>query len=259
MRPLIGIPCHAAFREDSGRPIYCNNRAYSHAVESAGGVPVLIPMLNDLTAIKSLLVRLDGLLLSGGVDIQPDRYHEEELPCLGEIDMQLDQEELTLLHCALQEDMPVLGICRGMQMINVALGGTLYQDLGSLYSDKLDHCRRDLPRDTLTHAVYVDPGSRMEQLLGTREFPVNSLHHQSVKVLGEGVQITGRAEDGVPELLEVAGYRFVLAIQGHPEEIFTKVPACANLFKAFIEACSRTSAMAGVGIEQLKEVLPISA
>src|SRR5581483_7741643 len=129
MRPLIGIPCQADYREGSGRPIYCNNRTYVHAIENAGGVPVLIPMLNDVSLLESLLVRLDGLLFSGGVDIDSGQYHEDAHPHLGEVYQLLDDLELFLVRWALCENMPVLGICRGMQLLNVALGGRLYQDL----------------------------------------------------------------------------------------------------------------------------------
>lgn len=242
MRPLIGIPCHSDFRAASGRPIYCNNRAYTHAVESAGGVPILIPLYNDLTALNTLLPRLDGLLLSGGIDIQPLRYSEDAHPLVQAGDARLDEMELTVADWALQEDVPILGVCRGMQLLNVAMGGTLYQDLGDQYGG-MQHCNVAFPRNKLTHIVHVEAGSRMEEVLGTREFWVNSLHHQAVKKPGKGVRISGRADDGVAELLEAPSYRFVMAVQCHPEEIYTVVPACARLFAAFIQACSATHLM----------------
>ncbi|MHB8599800.1 MAG: gamma-glutamyl-gamma-aminobutyrate hydrolase family protein [Ktedonobacteraceae bacterium] len=257
MRPLIGIACHADFRQESGRPIYCNNRAYSHAVEQAGGIPVLVPFLEDVTALETLLVRLDGVLLSGGVDINPERYHEEPHPLLRRTSAELDEFELTLAHWALQEDMPVLGVCRGMQLLNVVLGGTLYQDLGSLYPGGIDHCHQELPRNTISHNVFVEADSRMEKVLGTRQFGVNSLHHQAIKMPGKGVRITGRAEDGIPELMEVPSYRFVMAIQSHPEEIYMKESACANLFAAFVHACSSVSLIEDD--EQVEETLKMSA
>ncbi len=238
MRPLIGIPCHASFRAETGRPIYGSNRSYVHALEAAGGVPVLIPILNDFTALDPLLARLDGLLLPGGVDVQPSRYGEEKHPLAEEADPQLDQFELSLTSWALKEDVPILGICRGMQVINVALGGSLYQDLSDQYPDCIRHSQRDLPRTHLSHHIIVEPGSQVESLLGTQELWVNSLHHQAVKAPGSGVHISGRASDGVAELLEVPGHRFVIAVQGHPEEIYTTVSAFANLFSAFVQACS---------------------
>src|SRR5215831_18505760 len=139
MQPLIGIPCHAIIRAETGRPIYANNRSYVHAVESSGGLPILIPMLNDLTALAALLSRLDGLLLSGGIDLHPSRYGEEVHPLTEDADSELDEFEITLASWALQQDMPVLGICRGMQLLNILLGGTLIQDIDLMYPDNVVH------------------------------------------------------------------------------------------------------------------------
>ncbi len=238
MRPLIGIPCHAGFRAGTWRPIYCNNQSYVRAVETAGGVPLLIPILDDLSGLETVLSRLDGLVLPGGLDVQPHLYNEEPHPLLSDVDPVVDELELTLARWVLQADLPTLGICRGMQLLNVALGGTLYQDLESQYPGSMKHMYLDLPRSQVVHRVYVKAGSRMEKILGVREFWVNSLHHQAVKVPGRGVSISGHAEDGVAELLEVSGYRFMMAVQCHAEEIYTHQPAGARLFSAFVEACS---------------------
>ena len=238
MRPLIGIPCHALIRAETGRPIYANNRAYVHAVESAGGVPILIPMVNDLNILTTLLTRLDGLLLPGGIDLHPNRYGEEVHPLTEEADLELDEFEITLASWAFQEDIPVLGVCRGMQLINIAFGGSLYQDIDEQYPESIGHTHRNLPRTHLAHRISVDPGSRMEKILGTQAVWVNSLHHQAIKEPGKGVRITGRAPDGIPELLEVSGYRFVMAAQCHPEEIYSIEPAFARLFSVFVQASS---------------------
>jgi len=261
MRPLIGIPAQADFREGSGRPIYCNNRAYVHAIEHAGGVPVLIPMLHDMSLLESLLMRLDGIVFSGGVDIQPRYYQEEKHPWLGEVDERLDEMEMHLMHTALQEGMPILGICRGMQLLNVALGGTLYQDITTEFPDSMEHCRRELPRNTLIHNVRIAKGSRMEQVLDTDEIKSNSLHHQAVKVPGKGVFISGRAEDGIAELLEVPSYRFVLGIQGHPEETYTTEPVSTRLFQALVEACTSgsTTTVPATSTKQAVAMLAINA
>jgi putative glutamine amidotransferase len=225
-------------RSDNARPIYGNNRAYVHAVENAGGVPVLIPILDDLTGLQALLPRLDGLLLSGGFDIQPQLYGEEPHPLLGEVVPELDALELALAHWAIEEDVPTLGICRGLQMINIALGGTLYQDLGDQYPNSLFHPNWNMPRNTLSHRIYIEPGSQMEQILGRGEVWVNSLHHQAVKLPGKGVYPSGHAEDGVVELLEVPHQRFMLGVQSHPEELYSDNPVWAHFFEAFIEACT---------------------
>nr|BBH93902.1 gamma-glutamyl-gamma-aminobutyrate hydrolase [Thermogemmatispora argillosa] len=237
MRPLIGIPCHPAYRHGSQRPIYGNNRSYVHAIEDAGGVPVLIPLMHDLSALETLLSRLDGLLLPGGQDIQPRRYGEEPHPRLGDTDPALDEFELTLAHWALRAEKPILGICRGMQLLNVALGGTLYQDLESQYAGSLRHMNQDLPRSQVIHRVLVEPGTCLAAITGEREFWANSIHHQAVKEPGKGVRIAARAEDGVVEAIEVPTKRFVLALQCHPEEIYRQVPACARVFSAFVQAC----------------------
>ncbi len=238
MRPLIGIPCHALIRAETGRPIYANNRSYVHAVESGGGLPILIPMMNDRTTLTSLLSRLDGLLLPGGIDLHPSRYGEEVHPLTQEFDIELDEFEITLASWALQQDIPVLGICRGMQLINVVLGGTLYQDIDHQYPDSIAHSNRHLPHTHLAHHIVVEPGSRMEKILGAGEVWVNSLHHQAIKDPGKDVRITGHAPDGVPELLEVTSCRFVIAAQSHPEEIYSIEPAFKRLFSAFVQASS---------------------
>lgn len=238
MRPLIGIPCHADYADVTKRPIYCNNRAYVHAIEHAGGVPVLIPFLHDFTMFDTLLPRLDGLLLSGGVDIDPALYGEAHHPLCEQPDKELDDIELKLATWALQEDIPTLGVCRGMQILNVALGGTLYQDIHALRPNSLHHSHRHMSRDYLAHRVNVLPGSRVEQLLGSGSFMVNSLHHQAVHTPGRDVVISGTADDGIAEMLEVRGRRFVVAAQFHPEEIYLKESASARLFSVFVQACS---------------------
>jgi putative glutamine amidotransferase len=237
MRPVIGIPCQADFRAGSNRPIYGNNRTYVHAVESAGGLPILIPMLKDLHNLEDLLPRLDGILFSGGIDIQPSLYGESKHPKTDGFDPELDDFEVVVANWALQEDIPILGVCRGMQLLNVVLVGSLYQDIASQRADALEHCRRDMPRTALTHGVTVEADSIMEQILGTSKVLINSLHHQAIKEPGVGVHISGRAEDGIAELLEVPTHRFLLGVQGHPEEIYSQVGPFSKLFEAFVQAC----------------------
>lgn len=252
MRPVIGIPCQADFRAGSNRPIYGNNRTYVHAVESAGGLPILIPMLTDLHHLEDLLPRLDGILFSGGIDMQASLYGESKHPESDEADPQLDALEIAVANWALQEDIPILGVCRGMQLLNVILGGTLYQDIASQRADSLEHRRRDMPRTALTHSVAVEAGSIMEQVLGTREVWINSLHHQAINEPGKGVRISGRAEDGVPELMEVPQHRFLLGIQGHPEEIYGQVEPFARLFEAFVRACANIPVTPAAEVEKVE-------
>lgn len=238
MHPIIGIPCHCYYQEDAEQSLHGNRRNYVQAVEYAGGLPVLIPILSDLSELDHLLPFLNGILFSGGMDIQPYHYGEQPQPLLRAVDPQLDTFEMALVHWALQRDMPVLGICRGMQLINVALGGTLYQDLAAQHPGSLQHNRSDLPRRDLAHSMSIDRGSLMMDILQARQLAVNSFHHQAVKEPGEGVRISGWAEDGVVELLEVARRRFVMGVQCHPEDMYRDVAAFTRLFQAFVHICS---------------------
>jgi putative glutamine amidotransferase len=242
MRPLIGIPCHAGVGKESDRPIFFNNIAYIRAVENAGGVPVLIPILEKYDGLDTLLPRLDGLLLSGGIDVDPMNYREEPHPMLGKTNPELDELELALTKWAMEQNVPMLGICRGMQLLNVATGGSLYQDIAAQYPGSLKHPNWEKPRNMIAHTIHIEPGTRMEQLLGTSEVQVNSLHHQAAKEAGQGVIISGHANDGVAELLEIPDHRFMLAVQGHPEELYNNeenAEPWRRLFRAFIEESSK--------------------
>jgi putative glutamine amidotransferase len=237
MYPLIGIACRAGMREEVSRPIFYSNKSYVQAIEDAGGMPILIPFVKDIRSLHTVLPHLDGLLLAGGADVHPKNYQENAHTSLRETDPQLDELELTLARWAWKEDMPTLGICRGLQVLNVALGGTLYQDLHTEYAGSLEHSSWSLPRNTLVHNVRIEAGSRMEQLLGVRDVVVNSLHHQAIKDVGKGLVVSGYAEDGVIELVEAPARDFIVATQSHPEELYSEHPIWTRLFKAFIEAC----------------------
>jgi len=241
MHPVIGIPCHAYNMTELEPSIHGNTCAYVQAVEDAGGLPILIPMLSDLSKLAYLLPHLDGLLFTGGRDIQPGYYGEQPHPALCGVDPQLDAFEIALVTWALQRDMPVLGICRGMQLINVVLGGTLYQDISAQCPGSLEHWLRNVPRGELAHQMIVEQESLMLKILRTRQFAVNSLHHQALKEPGEGVRICGWADDDSIELIEVPRYRFVMGIQCHPEDMYRDVPAFARLFQAFVQSCSEPS------------------
>lgn len=241
MYPVIGISCQVDYQTESEQSTWKDKRAYMHAVESAGGIPILIPLFLHFSELENLLSHLDGLLLTGGLDIQPGLYGEQKHPCLNATDLYLDAFEIALVTHALQKDLPILGICRGMQLINVLLGGTLYQDISAQCPGSLVHWRRDVTPLALVHQVMVEKGSQMEQILGTHQLAVNSLHHQAVKDPGQDIRICGWADDGIAELLEVVGHRFVLGVQSHPEKLYRDVPAFARLFQTFISVCSHSS------------------
>jgi len=235
VKPLIGITS-ATFTSPSTNWEY--NRAYVpiiQAVEEAGGLPVIVPVSVDAETLRGIYERLDGLLLPGGGDMRPHIYGAETHPLTDNFDDPRDAAELKLTRWAVDDDLPVFGICRGHQVVNVALGGTLIQDVPSEVGTDTAH-NVTVPRNALAHAVQVDPGSRLASILGATSVKVNSLHHQSVAQAAPGACVTAYAPDGVVEALEVPDKRFVLSVQWHPEDLYQDDPAMKRLFKAFVEA-----------------------
>jgi putative glutamine amidotransferase len=229
-----------------GRPADFVIRDYSRAVETTGGLPVLIPVpLATRTGLETL-ARLDGLLLTGGDDVHPRCYGEEPLPALGEVDYQRDLAEIALVRAALESGLPVLGICRGLQLINVACGGTLYQDIFTQRPDCQGH-RQSAPRDTNTHKVQVLETSRLHDVLGQTLVWVNSRHHQAVRDPAPGLTPSARAGDGLIEALEKPDHPFLLAVQWHPEGTWSHDEYSLKLFQALTGAAKsyRTSRPAG--------------
>ncbi len=194
------------------------NAAYVHAVLHAGGVPLILPPLIRPEDAGTVLDCLDGLVLSGGEDVDPTHFNSDPHPALGDVDPKRDAFELALFREAWRRRMPVLAICRGIQLVNVALGGTLWQDIPSERPGGLGH-KQDADRDDRTHPVDLVPGSRLAAALGATRCDVNSFHHQSVRQLASGLVITATAPDGEIEGLEnAAGAPWLLAVQWHPEE-----------------------------------------
>lgn len=212
------------------------NQDYVDAVLRAGAAPVLLPAIGDQAALQTLIRRIDGLVLTGGADVSPDRYGEEKLPLCGATSPQRDETEFALCRLALEMDLPILAICRGQQVLNCALGGTLYQDIAAQYGDALKHPCYDTPRDQV-HEVRVEPTSRLHAITGMDALRVNSRHHQAVKTLGEGLIVSARATDGLIEGVEMPGRRFVVGVQWHPETLSDYLPEAQALFNAFVEAC----------------------
>jgi putative glutamine amidotransferase len=240
-RPVIGIPCYEGQRAPTLRPFYGNNRAYVKAVEQAGGIPVLIPHLDDLTAVEQICERLDGLLLPGGADIHPKNYGEEPHRLLGEVDEEEDRLDLALTRYFLERDLPILGICRGVQLLNVATRGTLYQDLTDQRPDTEAHAIIHQPRFYRAHRIIIKPGTRLAQLIGTQPLEVNSLHHQAVKTTGPNVIISATAPDGVVEGIELPEHRFAVGVQCHPEELVAAGDERSRLlFQGFIKVAAQS-------------------
>jgi putative glutamine amidotransferase len=221
-----------------GYALYGQGSAYCRSVALAGGAPVLIPLDLGQPAWRSIYRRLDGLLLPGGVDIAPARYGKAPHPKLGKVDESLDEAELVLARWALADGMPLLGVCRGIQLLNVVAGGSLYQDLPSQYPAALRHACAppDYPRTHRAHAVSVAPGSRLASILGAEEMLVNSRHHQAVKALAPGFAVTARAPDGVIEGIESEDGCFAVGIQWHPENLAEDDPQMLALFESLVRA-----------------------
>lgn len=238
MRPLIGLT--AALRKDDATTMSARVRqTYVQAILDAGGAPVLIPAGPEET-LRATLQRLDGLLLTGGMDIVPSRFGEQPHPQLGGIEPERDDMEILLCQWAVDGGKPLFGICRGIQVMNVAAGGTLYQDISSQYTTTIRHpSDTALPRSFIAHDIIVEPGTRLSGLVGSGPLPVNSWHHQAAKDVGRGLVVTARAADGIIEAVEVPGHPFAVAVQFHPEDLYTIDERMRRLFVGFVEAAER--------------------
>lgn len=234
--PIIGVTSPMSTNA-SGSPVLQLGQAYIDAIQKAGGIPLVIPIGIDQVKIKSLLSRLDGLLLSGGGDIDPRTFKGASHPKVYGTSPERDSLEFYLLEEAVTSNKPFLAICRGIQVLNVAFGGDLYTHIQDQVEKSLKHdWFPKFPRDKLAHTVRLIPGSKLHRIFNTDEIRVNSLHHQGIKTVGKGLKATAFAPDGLVEGLEVDGAGFALGVQWHPECLpdDTKMQ---DLFKAFISAC----------------------
>jgi putative glutamine amidotransferase len=222
--------------ESGTRIRFGQNETYVDAILRAGGTPVLIPSVPD-GRLRPLYDLIDGLLLPGGVDIHPARYGEEIHERCGKITPQRDEVELHLARWAMDEGKPLLAICRGIQVLNVAMGGSLYQDLEAQARGALRHnWFPGFRRDRLSHPVEIAAGARLAAILGTTSLQVNSLHHQAVRRLGERLIAVGRSPDGVVEAVEAGDHPFAMGVQWHPEELVAADPSARRLFDVFVAA-----------------------
>ena len=212
--------------------------SYIEALEHAGAIPVIIPMTENQSILDYYLDLCDGILLSGGQDIQPELYGETPQPHCGETLPCRDKLDRYIFDSALAMDKPILGICRGCQAMNVFSGGSLYQDLRIDFGTDFNH-RMEEPFQRESHSVIAQPGTPLAALLGERVFPVNSVHHQGIKQLGDGYDIMAVSEDGIIEAIYMPQRKFVWGIQWHPEW-FTQNADCAAIIRTFAEAAGAT-------------------
>lgn len=239
-QPLIGVSTSVTVAKDPERAYV--NAAYLAAVQEAGGVPVPLPPQLDERSLPELAQRIDGLLLTGGGDLDPATFSEPPHPTLYEVSRARDRLEISLVRSFMEARRPILAICRGIQVLNVALGGSLYQDVATDPGTAIKHDRNEGPRDQPAHPVKVAPRSFLARVLGDEELEVNSMHHQAVKALGRGLVAVAHAPDGIIEGVELDhpdSSHFVLGVQWHPEELIAKDPAARRLFSAFIDASRR--------------------
>ena len=239
--PLIGIPC----RPDTttgvypGRPINVQSDSYINAVLQAGGLPILIPVQIQGELLEALFRRVDGLIFSGGGDIDPTLYGEmPQVDNLDEVQPARDALEIRLMQMATHARKPFLAICRGIQVMNVANGGSLWQDVGSQKPQAMrhDYYHGDAhPRNYLAHEVTLEPSALLGKILEAGRLPVNSLHHQGVKTVPASLKAVGYANDGLVEVLEARDHPFGLGVQWHPEELVADQPATRKMFAAFVE------------------------
>lgn len=236
--PLIGITTSRRPNQE-GIPLLGAPEAYARALVEAGAAPLLIPLELPAAAFDEILSRLDGVLLSGGGDIHPQFFGLETDLDLRSVDPDRDRMELHLVETLVQTGLPFLGICRGIQTLNVALGGTLYLDIHTQLPDAIEHdFYHKGPRDYLAHPVRVEANSLLGKITAQAELQVNSLHHQAVHQLAPGLRATAHAPDGLVEAVELPDHPFGLAVQWHPEWLTGHTPMRA-LFQAFGEAAAR--------------------
>ncbi len=250
-RPLIGVTTqtlHAIEGIPAELPVsWVMNQRYVHAVMAAGGVPVLVPLLaEDPATLREIYDRLDGVLVPGGVDIDPAYYRAGRHELLGQLDPARDTSELVLTRWAVKDGKPFLGLCRGLQVLNVALGGTLWQDLGEERPESLKHDyfpNAGWARDHLAHPVEITADTRLAEALGAGALHVNSMHHQGIHELGYRLRPTAYSPDGLIEAAEVTGGGFVLGVQWHPE-MFSEGDRSIGVFTAFVDAAGGASRLA---------------
>lgn len=240
MRPLIGVtPDEGASAARPGRPPaarYELKQAYTDAVERAGGLPLVLPYTADEASIAQYAGMIQGLVVSGGAfDVSPEEYGESERAGLGPTKPVRTRFERRLIALALARGVPVLGVCGGMQLLNVVAGGTLVQDIATEVAAALAHEQPHDPREP-AHDVAIAPGSLLARIVGASVVPANTTHHQAVARVGRDLRVSGRTSDGVVEAIEGTGSAFVLGVQWHPELLGDR--ANGAIYEAFVRAAT---------------------
>lgn len=239
MRPFIGISTRLIQDEPISAPICGIRITYLNAIEAAGGIPIPIALNDNLDVIKEVYKTVSAILLPGGEDVNPTRYGEAPHPKLGKVDDLRDEVEINLARWAFKDLKPTLAICRGIQVMNVALGGSLYQDLPSQGFAELTHASPEASEmwTHLAHEINIEPSSKLAKLLGENKIKVNSIHHQAIKQIAPTLRISAKSPDGVVEAAESETHPFFIGVQCHPETLYQNPNSpWLKLFAAFTGA-----------------------
>ena len=215
---ICGVESHKQFVSD----------AYIQAVKSTGGLPIVLPLIKSKTVIQEYVELCDGFLFCGGGDITPLLFGQEPATNVGKTDITLDLFQIRLMKAVLTADKPVLAICRGMQVLNVACGGTIYQDINLVDFETINHMQNSISRRDISHKVIFEPESKVHKILGSFAY-TNSFHHQSIDRLGKGLAVSGFTGDAIVEAIEMPSHTFVLGVQWHPESMLD----CSNMKQLF--------------------------
>lgn len=238
MRPVIGLT--HSIQQDEKR--LTMPMSYSNVIREAGGIPILLPITRDEEVIAAYAQLVDGILFSGGEDVDPSYFGEDQLWSCGDVMPLRDEFELKLCRFLVENHptKPVLGICRGEQVLNVAMGGTLYQDLKTQRPDCIAHQQHQIAPYT-SHKVYLEANSYLQNIYGSANIATNTFHHQAVKDIAPGLVVTARASDGVIEGIENPNHPYFIGVQWHPERLVEREENAVHqqLFKSFVEACRR--------------------
>lgn len=240
-RPIVGIATQTLEAVPGRQPAcWVMGQRYVRVLVGVGAVPWLIPLLGDETTLRAIYDRLDAVFLTGGVDVDPSSYGESRHEMCDRADPARDGTEISLIRWCREDNKPLLGVCRGIQIINVACGGSLYQHIAEQKPEAIKHdyfpTATHYTRDYLAHPIRVEPGSRLRQVLGETEMTVNSMHHQGIKRLAPGLRPSAFAPDGLIEGVESANGNYLVAVQWHPEELAETCPSQHRLFTDFVAA-----------------------
>ncbi|TYB31553.1 MAG: gamma-glutamyl-gamma-aminobutyrate hydrolase family protein [Candidatus Mcinerneyibacterium aminivorans] len=237
-KPVIGITSSLLIEKNYKFPGYKRiyiNKDYLDSIILSEGIPLIIPVTSTKEMLENYISQIDGLLLSGGVDIDPARYGENPYPELGEINPDKDNLDFTILNLALEKDIPVLGICRGMQVLNIYYEGTLYQDVSQNKEYILQHYQNEPDPSLLGHFVNVEENSKLFEIVKNKKFRVNSYHHQFIKYHSKKMRISAKSDDNAIEAIETDDDKFIIGVQWHPERIYHQSPESKVLFDNFVK------------------------